>query len=150
MGCSDELESHELECVGMEVECKNQHLGCKWVGPASLEAAHLQECPAEGLLEVVQPLEKLLSEACPDFRNPETARLVQQCLQYRRYVRPCGQWKEWKSSGRCCECSKIIDRKEKGLQCETPSSRLCWSCMPSRMDWQRLKDEGKIVKPSQD
>ena len=22
--------------------------------------------------------------------------MVQQCLQYRRYVRPCGQWKEWK------------------------------------------------------
>lgn len=150
MGCSDELASHELECVGMEVECKNQHLGCKWVGPAAHEAAHLQECAAEGLLEVVQPLEKLLNEACPDFRNPETLRLVQQCLQYRRYVRPCGQWKEWKSSGRCCDCSKIIDRKEKGLQCETPSLRLCWSCMPSRMDWQRLKDEGKIVKPSQD
>ena len=37
-----------------------------------------------------------LCQACPDFRNPETVRLVQQCLQYRRYVRPCGQWKEWK------------------------------------------------------
>ena len=21
---------HAQECVGMEVECKNQHLGCKW------------------------------------------------------------------------------------------------------------------------
>eukprot|EP00434_Breviolum_minutum_P038302 symbB.v1.2.033972.t1/scaffold4302.1/size41658/1 len=133
---------HERECVAMELQCKNRHLGCRWVGPGSMEESHLQECPAQRLLDVVEPLSRLLNEACPDYRNPEAVRLLERVVQYRRFVRPCGQWKEWKSSGRCCDCSKTIDRKEKGLQCESPSLRLCWSCMPKHIDWQRLKDDG--------
>lgn len=146
-GCSDELEMHERECVAMELQCKNRHLGCRWVGPGSMEESHLQECPAQRLLDVVEPLSRLLNEACPDYRNPEAVRLLERVVQYRRFVRPCGQWKEWKSSGRCCDCSKTIDRKEKGLQCESPSLRLCWSCMPKHIDWQRLKDDGTTHPP---
>ncbi|CAK8985822.1 Putative amidase [Durusdinium trenchii] len=138
-GTSDELEEHELECLALELHCRHQHFGCRWVGPATAESQHLKVCEVHQLTTLIEELDALLNEACPDFRHPEMLKHLARLAEYRRFVRP-GTWKEWKSAGSCCNCMKVMDRKEKGLQCEAANSHLCWTCMPNHIDWKSLRE----------
>ncbi|CAE7224988.1 SPCC550.07 [Symbiodinium natans] len=138
-GCEDELQDHLQECPGQQIPCQHSELGCWWVGTAKDLAAHLdQDCEAQRLLDIVGPLNELLSEACPDYRNPEVLRLQAKAAAYRRSVcAPGGPWREWKTPGRCFSCRKPVERREQGLQ--GGERWLCWSCLPRHVDWQHFK-----------
>ncbi|CAE7760617.1 faah-1, partial [Symbiodinium microadriaticum] len=141
-GCEDELQEHLHDCPGREIPCRHCGLGCWWVGPGKDEERHLEEdCEVQRLLNIVRPLNGLLSEACPDFRNPEVVRLQAKAVAYRRSVSaPGGPWREWKTPGRCFSCRKPVDRREQGLQSDSGEHRLCWSCLPKHVDWQHFRD----------
>lgn len=141
-GCEDELQEHLHDCPGREIPCRHCGLGCWWAGPGKDEERHLEEdCEPQRLLRIVRPLNELLSEACPDFRNPEVLRLQAKAVAYRRSVSaPGAPWREWKTPGRCFSCRKPVDRREQGLQSDSGEHRLCWSCLPKHVDWQHFRD----------
>eukprot|EP00931_Biecheleriopsis_adriatica_P009073 TRINITY_DN110184_c0_g1_i1.p1 TRINITY_DN110184_c0_g1~~TRINITY_DN110184_c0_g1_i1.p1 ORF type:complete len:1429 (+),score=247.14 TRINITY_DN110184_c0_g1_i1:40-4287(+) len=142
-GCFDEIEDHLLECEHRLVPCRNSAYGCaermKWCD----EPEHVQNCEVQRVIDVAEQVELILSEPCPDYRNPDVVQGVAVLTSYSMYVRVGpgdSQWVPWTAPGHCVNCDKPVDRKDKGLQSQDREHWICWSCMSRQIKWDELRE----------